>query len=339
MAMEETENLEGQAVGLSQIPIAITAWTVCSFLAWFCTAIIDGPRLPGDLLATCTLVAAAVTLTLHVLTTRHRGRRGPELAAQQSSQLSWHLQPNLVHAGVGLVAILNWGGAAANCSSALVAFLPSVLILGGCCACLVQHYYVKPLSAEQAPDAILTPEANAVLTTSGGPASANDEAKNLGLDSQAFGLSEVQFEQPTKELETAPDLYAAPLNAAPQNPAPTMDEEIVILREAQSLLGASGQRTASGCVNSELDSSEKSAELVLAFDPPFKVVPDLEFELTDENLQARILNQTCSGVRFAIRRLQTNSVVAIPFTLEWFASERSQSAQQTDTRPISTNLP
>ena len=95
-----------------------------------------------------------------------------------------------------------------------------------------------------------------------------------------------------------------------------------VLQTSSSCLGEAGLAI-SGSMRIRLEPEQDTHELGQGFSPVFQAVPDIEFELSDENLNAKILQLSPLGFRVQVSR-KRGSTGVIACQIDWYAFESEQ---------------
>jgi len=94
------------------------------------------------------------------------------------------------------------------------------------------------------------------------------------------------------------------------------------LQSSSSCLGEAGL-TISGSMQIRLEPGQDTRELGQGFSPVFQAAPDIEFELSDENMNAKILQLGPLGFRVQVTR-KRGATGAMDCQVDWYAFESEQ---------------
>ncbi len=95
-----------------------------------------------------------------------------------------------------------------------------------------------------------------------------------------------------------------------------------VLQSSSSSLGEAGL-TISGSMQIRIKPGQETQELGQGFSPVFQATPDIEFELSDENMNAKILQLTPLGFRVQVTR-KYGATGARECQVDWYAFESEQ---------------
>lgn len=137
------------------------------------------------------------------------------------------------------------------------------------------------------------------------------EESEFGVDVSAFGNDQL-----LRSLAGAESLELACAGMASQTDAEN------VLQSSSSCLGEAGL-TISGSMQIRLKPGQDTQELGQGFSPVFQATPDIEFELSNENMNAKILQLSPLGFRVQVTR-RYGATGASDCQVDWYAFESEQ---------------
>ena len=256
-------------------------WAVGGFIGWLASLLVDSEPVSLGVLFLASILIAAISLALRL----------PILTdTPHGDQLSDHLAVLL-----GYAAAINWGGCLVLHASTLAqAVLALLVIILGEIWIHCQFYFDDCLTWFR-----FRPRFGSECESE----RSDIEWADIGGDEDSRPLC----------IDDDPSERTVPHSQS------AIDSRTV--RTSVEGLNADGHRYLSGEIRLEFSPRQTDEDVVIGFCPAFNGEPEVDFELTDERVSARLLHCTPAGMKLSVRRASGRSKETedLSFELHWYA--------------------